>query len=175
MRKGLSLLEMLFVIAIICILVALAATQRGLFLTASKDEVISSKLLRAINVARSEASLLGVSISLCPSKDHMNCGGAWNDGQVVFIDADLSGTINGREHVLYVFDAHSRDGALYWRSALHRNYLLFLPTGMTPGEDGTFWYCSAKRKLVWAIKVNQAGRTRVVYPDYNGKIDALGC
>ncbi|MDR3477924.1 MAG: GspH/FimT family pseudopilin [Gammaproteobacteria bacterium] len=175
MRKGLSLLEMLFVIAIMCILVALAATQRGLFLTKSKDEVIRSKLLRAIDVARSESALLGVNISLCPSKDHMNCGGEWNDGQVVFIDSDLSGTINGKEHVLYVFDAHSRDGSLYWRSALHRNYLMFSPAGMSYGEDGTFWYCSGKRKLAWAIKVNQAGRARVVYPDYNGKIDSLGC
>lgn len=176
MRKGMTFIEMMVVIAIICVVVALAATHHGVLLTQNKDQAFSGKLLRAINAARSEAAIMNMTVTLCQSKDHETCGGNWEEGQIVFLDPNGSGRPINKEHILYVFDAHSDEGALHWHSSLHHNNLQFGPRGKPLTESGLFWFCPRDTTTPrWAIAINREGRATLIYPDSEGRIAKAAC
>lgn len=175
-RKGITLLEMMVVTAILCVVVALAVTHHGVFLTKNKDQAFSGKLLRAINVARSEATIMNMTVTLCQSKDHETCSGNWEEGQIVFLDPNGSGRPLNKEHILYVFDAQSDEGVLHWHSSFHRDYLQFGPGGMSLNEAGLFWFCPRNATTPrWAIAVSREGRATLIYPDSEGRIEKVMC
>lgn len=166
--KGFSLFELLICLSIISILLVLTFPNYSQFLSQSKEQSLSQQLLRGINLARSEARLRGDIVGFCGSVDHVACSKVWKDGQIIFVDDD-----QGNRKVLSVSDALAIKGVLHWRSALGREYLQFLPSGFTNGEQGTFWFCRENSKIPqWAIVVNHAGRTRLVYAELNGGIEA---
>ncbi len=160
--KGFSLLELLFTLSIVAIILTLTIPSQKIFLSQSQSEVMSSQLLRAINLTRSEAMQRGESTVLCSSMDKKICSSTWQNDYVIF---------SHDKKVLYSFHK-IKEGILHWR-AFPRNieYVEFLPSGLSHAENGTFWYCPKKAKNpVWAIVMNQSGRIRIVYPDPNGKI-----
>jgi Tfp pilus assembly protein FimT len=164
---------MLITLAIVAILSALVFPSHARLLTAAKQETASAQLLRAISMARGEALLHGGAVTLCGGQ-HASCSGQWRDGQVLFLDAARKGSVQNAKDVLFVFDALQAD--LHWRSALARNYLVMDALGTTDDEDGTFWYCeSGAKNPAWAMRINQAGRARLEYPDRQGRIRGLTC
>ncbi len=175
-RGGFSIFECLVTLVIISIVFAYVVPSFRFFLAKSQDQVSVGQLLRAISLARSEAQLRGKAISLCKSADHATCSGQWQEGALLFVDEKESGELVHANNVIKILYAVSQTGKLFWRSSLHRDYLQILPTGLTPGENGTFWFCdSHATHPSWAIIINQAGRARVAYPDEQGKIGTLAC
>jgi type IV fimbrial biogenesis protein FimT len=173
-RLGFSLLELLIVLSIIALTLTLSLPTFSTFLNQAKSQRIKEQLLRAIHLARSEAQWRGVAVSLCHSANHKICGGRWEDDQIIFIDEAEAGSVQKTEDILSIFSMPRLPGVLHWRSALSRAYLQILPTGLTRGEDGTFWYCSRESKIpVWAIKVSQSGRARVI--EESEELQSLQC
>lgn len=170
-KKGFSMIEMLIVIVIMGLLTAGAIPLYQSFLSQAREQVLSSQLLRAINLTRSEAIMRGTPITLCPGRDDAICSGSWNDGYSIFT-AD--------RRLLFKFQ-NDAEGDLHWRASLGRNEITFLSSGLVSIEDGTFWYCrSASVNPSWAIVVNKSGRARLMLPTKNGKIlddrgEPLGC
>jgi prepilin-type N-terminal cleavage/methylation domain-containing protein len=137
-------------------------------------EMLIKLAIIAVNMARVEALLHGVTVTLCGGRDGV-CSGRWRDGQVLFIDAARKGAVQEPGDVLVEFDA-LRSAELHWRSALAKNYLSIDAAGSTDDEDGTFWYCEfGARSPAWAMRINQAGRARLAYPDRQGRIGTLSC
>lgn len=160
-KHGFSLLELLVVISIISMTVILTVPAYQFIFKKSTSQILSARLLRAIQMARSEAMTRGIPVTLCKSKDHTTCSGAWQDGQILFVDEKQNGIVADKADVLYIFDKNF-SGTLNWRSSLKRDYLQFLPSGLTAGENGTFSYSPADTKNPgWKIVVNQAGRARL--------------
>jgi type IV fimbrial biogenesis protein FimT len=173
--KGFTLLEMLVTLSIIAVMSALVFPVYTSFFSTAKSDVASAQLLRALAMTRSEAWVHGKVITLCGSRDHITCTGDWTQGQIIFIDENHNGTVPDKQPVLYVFAGFS-SALLHWRSSLNRDYVSITPSGQTDAEDGTFWYCENSAKLpAWAIRINQAGRARLQYPDHQGKIANLAC
>ena len=173
--KGFSLLELLFVLVIAVILFSLLMPAYHVFFDASREQVLGLELLRVIRLARSEAILYGVPMTLCKTVDHVTCSGRWRDGQMLFLDEKRDGSVVNKERIVHVFDAVF-DGELHWRSSLGRDYLQMLPSGLTRAENGTFWYCPRRSsKPVWAVVVNKSGRARLVLPGGSGELDMLFC
>jgi type IV fimbrial biogenesis protein FimT len=159
-QAGFSLLELIITLALIAIITGIAIPAYTSFINTTKDQVASEKLLQALVIARNEALLRGVTLTMCKSLDHVSCSGDWKNGQIIFIDSQHNATVTNKENIIYVLD--SVEGVLHWQSSLHRDYLSFFPSGSTQGEDGTFWFCHAGVNVAsWAIIVNQAGRARV--------------
>ncbi|MHB1949116.1 MAG: GspH/FimT family pseudopilin [Gammaproteobacteria bacterium] len=157
---GFSLIELFTVLTISAILAICIVPAYKIFLDRTDHQAASTQLLRAISLARSEAIMLGAPVILCGSKNLQTCANDWRDGYIV----------RSQEKVLYVFQPTTK-GILRWRGSLGLLYLKFLPTGLLNTEDGTYWYCLPSEKFpAWAIVINHPGRTRLVYPDQNGKI-----
>jgi len=165
-----TLIETLVSLTIIAILIAISLPTAHHFISQTRDDILQRQLLRAIAVAKQEASARHAFIALCKSKNQETCDGAWEEGQLVFLDETADGVIKNNEQIIAVIQTQSKHGSIKWRSfPAYRNYLSFSPTGLMKSDNGTFWHCHAET-TVWAIIINKAGRTRVVYPDKNGEI-----
>lgn len=158
---GFSLIETFVVLLIVAVLVAMVVPSQGILLEQTTQQTQSLQLLRAINLTRSEAVLRGTPVTLCESDNMKTCGGHWQDGYIILANSKT----------LFAFRNQSR-GILHWRAfPKNEQYLQFLPTGMPHAENGTFWFCGKNEKNpIWAIVLNQAGRTRLAHPDKNNEI-----
>ncbi len=172
--SGYTLLEMLITLAIIALLSAMLIPSHAWLYRDAKQTTAAQQLLRAVNMARGAAELHGTTVTLCGGRDAI-CSGQWNAGQILFLDAERKGSVADASDVLFVFDAFSGT-VVHWRSALAKNYLSLNAAGTTEDEDGTFWYCETGAKNpAWAIRVNQAGRARLEYPNNSGRLEGLTC
>lgn len=162
-KYGFSLIELLITLFIVMILLAFFIPSEAIFYSKARDEVMSSQLLRALNLARSAAVTRGEIITLCKSNNQKTCAGDWQDGYIIYTD----------NKILYSFHNSVNKGVLRWRAfPKHADDIQYLPSGMLRIENGTFWYCQKGiKKPRWAIVINMSGRARVVYPDKMGNIE----
>jgi len=160
--RGFSLIELMTVVSIIGIVSVIGFSGFNFFLKKSEADVLSSELLRAIHLARSEAVLQHDNVMLCSSADQVNCSDRWKNEYI----------IRTKDHVIYHFQFLSQTGQLHWRSfPQNRQQLEFLSTGFPRSQNGTFWFCETDASdPAWAIMLNQSGRARRVYPDKAGHI-----
>jgi type IV fimbrial biogenesis protein FimT len=156
MPRGFSLLEILITLLLITVITTLTIPNFQSPFQHQADLHQAHQLLDTINLARNEAILRESTTTLCG----INCEN-WSAGQIIFL-GKYTQEKPGSEKIISVSQQNPTQGVLHWRSSLHRDYLSFLPTGTTRGEDGTFWYCRAGAKQAsWAVIVNQVGRARL--------------
>jgi Tfp pilus assembly protein FimT len=170
--KGFSLLETLVILSITAILVTLSFPLLRYFLNRHQDEMLQSQLQQAIETASQEARIKGVPIGLCASQTGTRCRGEWQEGLLLFIDEKEDGVIHDQAQRLAVFSLKSAPGKLHARSyPAYRQHLLFMPSGLMPSDNATFWFCYRERtQPSWAMMLSKSGNTRLVYPDQDGVI-----
>lgn len=162
-QSAFTLIETLISLSILAILLAIFLPAARNFIHRTQDEILQGQLLQAIEQAKSEAQARHVSIGLCKN-------GEWNRGQLIFLDENADGVIRNSEQIISVVQASSQHGKIYWRAfPKYRDYLSFLPAGLTRSDNATFWHCH-ETSAIWAIIINKSGRARVIYPDKNGEI-----
>ncbi len=158
---GYSLLELLITLAIIFLMAVLVVPSQKIFFEKNNQDTIRLQLLRAINLARSEAMLRSDNIILCHSKDQTSCSGEWQEGYVIL----------QQEKVINAF-TNKTNGKIFWRTfPVGQKNLEFLATGFSHAQNGTFWFCEKNSENpAWAILISQSGRAREVFPDKDNKI-----
>ena len=161
-NAGLTLLELILVIALLCVLMAATAPSlTGIIEQRRGDEVM--KILReAIELARATAIGSGGFATLCRSRNGRTCGGRWEDGMIVFIDANGDRVPDGDNALVRVFQFPSASGSIRWRSFGNRQYLQMTAMGFTRDQNGNFSYCPNNGDIGLArqLIVNAAGRVR---------------
>jgi type IV fimbrial biogenesis protein FimT len=109
-HQGLTILELLIVLAILGILAAVSFPGFMDTLGRMSANTAARSLASALSLARSEAVKAGMDVSLCPSDDGLDCAaGSWNSGWIVFIDANDdadgdTGSIDAGDRVVRVFE-----------------------------------------------------------------------
>ncbi len=176
-KKGFTLLESLIVLAIIAIFAVVSLPLLHHLYDYANSQLLQSQLLRTLQFARQEAQVRQMPVAFCNSDNSTACSGNWKDSkkdtQLIFVDQNQDGILNNNEQVLSLVQTRANRGLLHWRSfSAERNDLLFLPTGSTRSDNGTFWYCPESTSSLpsWAIMLSKSGRARVVYPNQNGII-----
>jgi type IV fimbrial biogenesis protein FimT len=173
--RGFSFFELLTVLAIIAILTQLTwPSWRHLFKGVS-SELLLDELNQTLQFARKEAQLRKARITVCGSEDQETCSTNWERGFLVFRDSGGNDRIE-MDYILQVVSVKKREGHLHWRAfPRSRAVCQFLPTGETPHENGTFWYCAAEKgEPLWALVLSQAGRLRVIRPNRQGRLQDEG-
>lgn len=124
--------------------------------------IATQKIAAGIRFARFQAILRKEPVIFCKSSDHLQCGGAWRDGQLVITQGGV---------VLQVLGALVAGDNLVWRSSFGRNDALeLLPSGYTLGQQGRFYYCPAGQGVEEGapiLVVNQTGRVRIEWGSSN--------
>ncbi len=117
-HSGFTLIELMITLIIVGILLAVGVPSLRIFMQDNQMVASTNELISALHVARSEAIKLNTSVTICESSDGTDCAttGNWENGWIVFVDADsnLEGTevacaAIGTDCLLRVHDAFTDD------------------------------------------------------------------
>jgi type IV fimbrial biogenesis protein FimT len=129
-------------------------------------------LLGDLSLARSEASRRAGPVTLCKSADGATCTPAsvWQDGWIVFADANDNRRVDGGETIVRVQQALDNGVTLEFRASLGRNDdVTYEPSGFTE-KNGTFTFCdnrgAAKAR---AVILYRTGRPRASVKNSSGR------
>lgn len=164
---GLTLIELVIVLAVLSIVVMVTATPMRNVIEATRLRSEAARVQLAINLARSEAVARNLPISLCPSSysrsQELKCDGDYRDGWLVFAGAGRkAGSKVEQAELIRAFEPMP-DG--YWLSK--RSGTALLDSSFTYFADGTaqgnltMMVCSARSSDTWSVVINQVGRARL--------------
>ena len=108
-RYGLSVLEMLIVLAAIAITLMISIPGSAMLLEKYRVKATYGNLLTGLELAISEAQIRSSTVRVCPSSNGHTCrsDGNWNLGWLVFTDGNDNGTVEDIE-LIQAFQAPHR-------------------------------------------------------------------
>lgn len=154
--RGFTLVELLFILAILAIALSIAAPSLSELLHNQRASTATQELRNALDFARESAAHSGQPISIAATS------GDWTSGWEVFADPGNSGTRPPQQPPLA---AHSSlSGINVHTDSTSRRYLHFTPRGnaIQPNgafHSGTLTLCGSGRTS-YRIVFNKAGRIR---------------
>ena len=100
-HHGLTVLEMLNVLAALTIVIVVTVPTSSMFLEKHRLKSASSQLSTSLEMARSEAQIRGSTVRVCPSSNGQTCrtDGNWNLGWLVFSDGNGDGAAQDIEMI----------------------------------------------------------------------------
>jgi len=160
-QRGLTLIELLIVVAGVTVLatVALPALSGGL--EAARGADARAALLSSLVAASNRAALTGVRSVLCPSPDGLACDDSpdWSRGWLVFLDANASREFDAGETLLRIQPALA--GRVRLRSTVGRTRIVFQGNGGNAGSNVTFTLCDGRGPdRARALILSNGGRLR---------------
>ncbi|MDT8370865.1 MAG: Tfp pilus assembly protein FimT/FimU [Gammaproteobacteria bacterium] len=166
--QGLTLIELLIVIAIISILASLAAPSFNALIRKQQVNGEANVLFSLVHLARTEAIKRNSVVTICKSNDANQCGGNWSDGWIVFQDNDKDGSRDAGE-TLISSGTIGYGYQLSWTAFGSNNYIRFTPQGLTLSQNGSFKLCPGDGDARYARAVIISKTARVRLPkDTNG-------
>ena len=97
-HSGFTLIELMVTLSIVSILLTVGLPSLKTFMQGNQLIASTNELVSALHLARTEAIKLDTSVTICESTNGTSCTGPgtdnWEDGWIVFVDADgnLEGT-----------------------------------------------------------------------------------
>jgi type IV fimbrial biogenesis protein FimT len=176
-QRGTSLLEVLVVVGIAGILAGVVAPFAQSFGASLKLSSFANGLLSDLYLARAEAIKRSTPVVLCKSADGLSCAadGGWEQGWIVFHDANGNGSRDAGEQLLQRLAALPAGFRMQGNLNLSR-YVAFTPIGATRTaagafQAGTITLCRDAPDATEArqIVINAVGRPRIQ------KVQQQGC
>jgi len=99
-KAGFTLVELMIAVAIVAILAAIALPSFQSSLRSNRAATATNEMLASLSLARSEAIRNNRGASICPSADGAACSASWDDGWIVWVDANEDNTVNPGENVI---------------------------------------------------------------------------
>ena len=153
---GFTLVELMMVISILMTL-GLSAPSFHRLITSHKDKTSLDNLYRLSQYAHSLAITEGKTITVCGSKDGINCIKNWKKANVVvFSDSNNNKKIDSSDHIFKSMAVSST--TVRWRGS-NRNYMRFHPEGYAI-EWGRYSICphDSNNHTVKQLVFNRMGR-----------------
>lgn len=172
-QHGVSLVELLFVLAILAILAGVALPATGGLVADARHRNARSALTVALNQARSRAIHAYTHVVACPSSDGLNCSGqtSWHHGWLVFEDSNRNGQLDDDETVLVQQQAQGAGQVIV--SNIGRTRIRYRPDGSASGTNATFTFCDRRgAEDASSVVINNAGRIRKGRPTQQGAATA---
>jgi type IV fimbrial biogenesis protein FimT len=143
-QAGFTLVELVFVVAIVGALASFASTSVVAAVHASRSSNGLASLVAALVRARSGAASAGVEIVLCPSQDGASCasGYHWEDGWIAF--ATTNGKSDRQPGDPIVLRQEKLPAKVHLVSTSGRTRIHFQPSGGSVGSNVTFTFCDGR-------------------------------
>jgi type IV fimbrial biogenesis protein FimT len=141
---GLTVLELMIVLAAIGIIVLVAVPGSPVLLDRYRLKVTTDSFMTALELSRAEANARGIAVVLCPSSNGHTCrrDGDWSHGWLVFTDGNSNGTVQDIE-LIQAFEASSPKIVIMANGAVQER-ASFTATGLIPDngtDSGQFRIC----------------------------------
>lgn len=107
-QRGFSLIELMVTIAVLAILVAIGLPSFQGTMRSNQVATGTNELLASMSLARSEAIRNPGGAGICATGDGEGCGGDWNGGWMVWIDANANGAPDDDERVVRYVEGSTR-------------------------------------------------------------------
>ncbi len=146
---GLTFIELIIALTIAGILLAIAIPNFRTFLSNQRLTTQANELIADFNLARSEAIKRTMNVGICASTTGTNCSGAWQNGWIVFVDADNSRSWTSGDTVLRIHEPITSDTAITGSSSI----AVFSSSGLLDSGTGAGNYTLCN---------SQAGQSRTV-------------
>ncbi len=172
-NRGLTLLELMIVLAIAGILIATAAPSFSTSIQNTRMVTQINGLHASISLARSEAIKRNENVTVCRSSDGTSCAGNWQDGWIVFVDFDVDGSVDddgdetecevNEDCILRVYGLLSGSNTLTFSQA----NIIFGTNGIaSSGATGTFTLCDSRgADKARGLIIGLSGRPRLATDD----------
>ncbi len=160
--KGVSLVEMLATLAIVCIVAGLGLPAFRSTLERQRCHAAVNLLAATLAHARNTAITRGMSISVCPLREDGMCGGTidWSGGWITYADPSHERQPRSQPAILAITPqpVHS---SVSVTSSTGRLLVRFLKDGRSGGSNIRFRVCSDGR-IQGEVIVNNLGRIRTL-------------
>lgn len=140
-HQGFTIVELAVTVAILGVLAAMALPALGELLARQRVAAARGDLFATLMLARSQALDLDQRVAVCPTADGLTCrqDSRWEDGWLLFVDANFDRLRNSTEEVL-------QQGPLSPRVRISSNggrkVVIFHPDGSASGFNATFNLCA---------------------------------
>ncbi len=94
-QNGFTLIELMITISIVAIVLTVAIPSFNKTVANNRLTTHLNDFIASANYARSEAVKRGARITMCPSANASTCTAGWQNGWLIFIDANTDGQRNG--------------------------------------------------------------------------------
>ena len=167
-HRGLTLIELMITLVILGVTATAVAPAMQQMVQGNRLRTETSRLLDAMNLARSEAVLRNVPVTLCPSAmaatGVASCGGHLADGWIVFSNRDRDQVVDaGADEVIRVFEPVPAGYNLtnLAGTTAAAEPVTYLPDGSSR-RNLSLLVCppSGDKVEPWAVVLNTVGRAR---------------
>ena len=160
-NSGFTLLELTITVAIISIVMAIAVPSMTTFTQNDRLTTNINTLIGHLAYARSEAVKRNQQVSICSSNNATTCtGGNWQDGWIVYIDADGDNSFTAGEEVLRAQQA--LEGANTLTTAIGTQVTYDYRGFVNAASVGSFQLCDGRSGPHGkTIRISTTGRVRI--------------
>ncbi len=143
-ETGVTLIELVFILAIVATLVAFATHSASGAINAARTSNSVANLYAALTRARSFAATAGVDVVMCPSIDGSSCaaGYHWEQGWIAFPATHAGSSRTADEPVLLRQEA--LPSKVHLITSAGRTRVRFQPSGGNAGSNVTFTLCDGR-------------------------------
>lgn len=187
--KGFTLIELMIAVSMAAIVLTFGVSGFQNLIREARAATHSSRLMAALNLARSEAIKRGIQVTVCkanlaaspPQCDTGKCNastgsGCWENGWIVFADANGNGTLNdamdkgfctGGDCTIRIFETLPegltlRTGEHVAQWIAYQSPGTGLGSGTGTAVNDTFTLCTGEETAhARSIKINSIGRAQL--------------
>ena len=166
-QKGWSLLETLAVVAVLSLLLMLAVPSLLQWQHEQRLLAQAQEFMHTLQWARSQALVLRTRVTVCTSADGQSCArsGGWQQGWLVFEDANANASVDAGERILQRFGARP-PGLMGTGNSLVSRYVSYQAEGRGQTlsgafQAGTIRWCWSGVKTQRLVVLNALGQARL--------------
>ncbi len=159
-HHGFTLIELMITIAIAAILLVVTIPNFQGLINENRVTTKTNELITDLMVAKTEAVRRGLRVAACirnTAGNGCNAAGTWEDGWIVFVDANKNGTVDAGETITRVHEALPTGMTLTSTGFATASIVIYLPSGSV-SSNGSFTLCKPSF-YGRDISVSTTGRT----------------
>jgi type IV fimbrial biogenesis protein FimT len=157
-QRGFTLTELLTTIAVTAIGLSLVIPSFDTVVSNNRRASAVNQLVSTLHLARSEAITRNQQIAICPSADGASCAGDWDDGWLLYADANRDEVLDEDEEVLGTSAAAAR----LTITTADFPVIAYTPAGRIADAEGEFTFCDHRGPThARVVIVNAMGEPRL--------------